>query len=76
MLIFKILVSLVLGLLGVYYWVRGKKKQDIKMMLWGIALTLLSSYLPFAGGGDDDPTKALLKTMVPGTTEQQQQQQP
>ncbi|HTC22565.1 MAG TPA: hypothetical protein VK859_17040 [bacterium] len=70
---FKILASLVIGFLGTYYMYRGKKTQNIKMILWGVALAVLS-YLPFAGGGDDDTTKAVLKAMIPGSTDQQQQQ--
>ena len=72
MLVFKILASLVIGTLGMYYLYRGKKTQNIKMILWGAGLTILS-YFAFAGGGDDDASKAVLKTLMPATGDQQQQ---
>ncbi len=69
--VFKILASLVIGLLGGYFLWRGKKTDNIKMMLAGAVLTILS-YFAFSGGGDDEASKAVIKTMMPQGTEQQQ----
>lgn len=66
MLMFKILVSLVVGLLGGYYFWRGIKTQNTKMILLGIGLTI-ASYFVFSGGGNDDVTKTMLNNMIQST---------
>ncbi len=67
----KILASLVLGLLGGYYFWRGIKTANTKMILWGVALTILS-YLVFSGGGNDQDTKALMNNLMQTPPGQQQ----
>ncbi|HEY5039167.1 MAG TPA: hypothetical protein VIJ93_08870 [bacterium] len=72
----EIVVSCIMGFIGGYLMLRGKKIQEPKMILWGAALIVLS-YLLFAGWGKDDDSKELLKKLMPPTpTEQQLQQQP
>ncbi len=63
--------SFIMGTIGTYMLIRGKKIQQPKMMLWGAVLLVLSYFL-FAGWGkDDDPSKAVLKVLVPGSSESQ-----
>ena len=68
---FKILVSAIMGLLGPYYMYRGKKTQNLNMILIGAALIVLSYFL-FSGSGDDKTTKDVLKNMIPPQADQQQ----
>ncbi len=71
MMLFKILASTVVGLLGGYYMYRGKKTQNFKMILWGAVLIILS-YVVFSGGGNDQDSKAMLNTLMQTTPGQQQ----
>lgn len=71
MLMFKILVSLIVGLLGGYYFWRGIKTQNTKMILVGIALTI-ASYFVFSGGDSDQDTKALMNNLMQTTPNPQQ----
>ena len=61
---FKILASTIMGILGGYYMYRGKKTQNMKMVLGGAVLIVLS-YVVFSGSGDDKAAKDVLKSMVP-----------
>ncbi len=70
MTMFKILVSLVLGILGPWMMWRGKKNMDTKMIIWG-AVLLVASYFIFSGSDDDKTTKAALNTVLPQMQDQQ-----
>lgn len=66
MAILKTLISFVMGTFGAWMLWRGRKKMDVKMMLWGGALIVLS-YFVFSGGSEDkEATKALLNMAHPG----------
>ncbi len=62
--------SFIMGTIGAYMMYRGKKIQNVKMIVWGGVLIVLSYFL-FSGESNDDASKAVLKTLMP-----QQQQQP
>lgn len=62
--ILKFAVSALLGTLGAYFMYRGKKIQNVKMIIWGGVMIVLSYFL-FSGGSDDEATKAVLQKMVP-----------
>ena len=64
MLFTRILASLVIGLLGTYYFMRGKKSGDMKLMMLGLGLTALS-YVVWGLFDSDDMTKGALKNMMP-----------
>ena len=70
MLMLKIMASLILGLLGGYYFWKGIKTANNKMLLGGVVLTILS-YLVFSGGSDQD-TKAIMNNLMQTTPGQQQ----
>ncbi len=42
---FKILGSFVMGTIGMYMLYRGKKTQNVSMMVWGGVLIVLSYFL-------------------------------
>ena len=66
---FSFLASTVVGLLGGYFMYRGKKTQNVKMILWG-AVMVVASYFLFSGGGNDKASQDALKNlmqMTPGT---------
>jgi len=65
--VFKILASTVMGIVGGYMMYRGKKIMNVKMMIWGGALVVLS-YFAFSLGGDDKEASDALKKMIPVTT--------
>jgi len=65
-----ITVSTIMGLVGGYMMLRGKKIQQPKMILWGAALIVLS-YLLFAGWGKDDSSNIDIKKLMPGAADQQ-----
>ncbi|HVZ81181.1 MAG TPA: hypothetical protein VHE12_10375 [bacterium] len=56
----KLIVSTLMGILGGYFMYRGKKIQNVQMILWGGALIVLS-YLIFSGGNDEEAAKTALK---------------
>lgn len=67
----KIIISLVLSLLGSYYFYRGKKTGEIKLILWGIGLFILS-YVIFVGDKtSDNASKTLINSMMPQSQDQQ-----
>lgn len=63
-------VSSIVGLLGGYYMYRGKKTQNVKMILWGAGM-VIASYFLFSGGGDDKASQDALKNMMQTTPTQQ-----
>jgi hypothetical protein len=67
---FKILISLVLGILGPWMMWRGKKTMNTKLIIWG-AVLLVASYMVFSGSDDDKTTKAMLNTIAPQMQDQQ-----
>jgi hypothetical protein len=70
MLFTRILASLVVGFLGTYYFMRGKKAGDIKLIFLGIGLTVLS-FVIWGLFDSDDVTKGALKSMLPAASDQQ-----
>jgi hypothetical protein len=67
--------SFILGTIGAYLMYRGKKIQNVKMIVWGGVLIVLSYFL-FSGWGGGDDSKNVIKTLMPGTPGEQQPQQP
>lgn len=65
---FNILAGFTVGIFGGYFMYRGKKTQNVKMMVWGGVLVVLSYYAFSWGGGDDKDTNDVLKKMIPVTT--------
>jgi hypothetical protein len=70
MLFTRILASLVVGFLGTYYFMRGKKSGDIKLIFLGIGLTVLS-FVIWGLFDSDDVTKGALNSMMPAASDQQ-----
>ena len=70
MLFTRILASLVVGLLGSYYFYRGKKEGDTKLIFLALGLFVLS-YVIWGLFDQDDMTKGALKSMMPQGTDQQ-----
>ena len=70
MMMFKILASTIMGTLGGYYMYRGKKIQNMKMILVGAVLIVLS-YFMFSGGGNDKGSQEALTTIMNQTGVQQ-----
>ncbi len=68
---FSILASTVVGLLGGYFMYRGKKTQNVKMILWGAAM-VVASYFLFSGGGNDKASQDALKNLMQITPGAQQ----
>jgi len=64
--------SFIMGTIGAYLMYRGKKIQNVKMIVWGGILIVLS-YLLFSGGGSDESSKAVIKTLVPPAEQTPQQ---
>ena len=60
----KIIASFIMGVLGGYFMYRGKKTQNVSMIVWGGVLIVLSYFL-FSGGNDDQTAKDLLKNALP-----------
>lgn len=60
----KILASCLMSFLGVYFMWRGKKIQNVQMIVWGGVLIVLS-YFIFSGGSDEQAAKDLLKNAIP-----------
>jgi len=56
-------VSSIIGILGGYYMYRGKKTQNVKMILWGAGM-VIASYFLFSGGGSDKATEDAVKSMM------------
>ena len=67
----KFAVSAILGTLGAYFMYRGKKIQNVNMIIWGGVMIVLSYFL-FSGGSDDDAAKAILKNALPAANSTQQ----
>ena len=59
----EMVVSSIIGILGGYYMYRGKKTQNVKMILWGAAM-VVASYFLFSGGGSDKATEDTMKRMM------------
>lgn len=73
MIILETIVSFIVGTAGIYMLIRGKKKADTKLMVWGGVL-IVASYFLFAGwGGKDDSSKAVIDNLMQVTPGQQQQ---
>jgi hypothetical protein len=53
-----------MGVLGGYFMFRGKKTQNVGMIVWGGVLIVLSYFL-FSGGSDDQAAQDLLKNALP-----------
>jgi predicted tellurium resistance membrane protein TerC len=60
--------SFIMGTIGFYMMLRGKKIQDHKMIIWGGVIMVLS-YLLFSWGGNDESSKAVLNKLMPTATE-------
>jgi len=69
--LFLMVVSSIVGILGGYYMYRGKKTQNVKMILWGAAM-VVASYFLFSGGGSDKATEDAVKNMMQVAPNQQQ----
>ncbi|HJT23699.1 MAG TPA: hypothetical protein VJ873_03940 [bacterium] len=66
----QMMISSVIGMLGGYYMYRGKKTQNVKMILWGAAM-VIASYFLFSGSSSDKATQDALKNMMQVTPVQQ-----
>jgi hypothetical protein len=67
----KILVSIILGILGPWMMWRGKKLMDVKLIVWGGILIILS-YFIFSGGNDSDVSKTAINALISPTPSEQQ----
>lgn len=65
------ILSFVMGTVGMYLMIRGKKIQQPRMIVWGGVLIVLSYFL-FSWGGKDEPAQDTLKNLLPTATEQAQ----
>lgn len=70
MVLVQMVVSSIIGILGGYYMYRGKKTQNVKMILWGAAM-VIASYFFFSGGSSDKATEDAVKNMMQVTPVQQ-----
>ena len=59
--------SLIMGTIGTWMLLRGKKKMDTKMMIWGGVLIVLSYFLFSGFGGKNDSTNVDIKTLLQAT---------
>jgi hypothetical protein len=72
MILLETVASFIVGTIGTFMLIRGKKKADTKLMIWGGVL-IVASYFLFSGwGGNDDSSKAVINNLIQATPGQQQ----
>jgi hypothetical protein len=72
MMLLETVASFIVGTIGTFMLIRGKKKADTKLMIWGGVL-IVASYFLFSGwGGNDDSSKAVINNLMQATPGQQQ----
>jgi len=72
MMILETIASFIMGTIGTFMLIRGKKKGEPKLMIWG-GILIVASYFLFSGwGGKDDSSKALMNNLMQVTPSQQQ----
>ncbi len=72
MMLLETVASFIVGTVGTFMLIRGKKKSDPKLMVWG-GILIVASYFLFSGwGGNDDSSKAVINNLMQATPGQQQ----